>query len=328
MSILDKKSVLYHAVSSYQLLEVLLHRLQFHRDDYAVLILPDFITKKYPHYKRLVRAGFFDEVFLFPYLKISHYSEQQIKADTARLYRQTIPHEITEFSEIYVAGAHFYFSLYLLERNLAFTMFEDAAGMLSRPEVLYEALCVSYPLHAQLGKKYQLFDGGHPLIREIICLESAQTRELPMGKIQNFSVEETLETFSYSERRRIIRLFLRRRIRGKGSGILLTQHFANLRIMSEEEQRKLYRGIAKSLPQKGLFIKKHPDDTLDYREIFPGATVIKPVFPAEFLPYVFRKKPDIIYTFDSTGCENLKRHFIIRKMRREPHDGGKDFDDC
>ena len=40
---------------------------------------------------------------------------------------------------------------------------------------------------------------------------------------------------------------------------------------------------------------------------------------AELLPYAFIKKPEILYTFDSTGCEKLKKHFIIRKIEREPY---------
>ena len=40
--------VLYHAVSSYQLLEVLLHRRLFHPEEEAALLLPDFIVEKYP----------------------------------------------------------------------------------------------------------------------------------------------------------------------------------------------------------------------------------------------------------------------------------------
>ena len=50
---------LYHAVSSYQLLEVLLHRIVRCPHSRAVLILPDFITQKYPKYKRLLRGRFF-----------------------------------------------------------------------------------------------------------------------------------------------------------------------------------------------------------------------------------------------------------------------------
>ena len=43
---LDK--VLYHAVSSYQLLEVLLHRWLFHGEQGAALVLPDFIVENTP----------------------------------------------------------------------------------------------------------------------------------------------------------------------------------------------------------------------------------------------------------------------------------------
>ena len=54
--------VLYHAVSSYQLLEVLLHRRLFHPEEEATLLLPDFIVEKYPQWPRLQHRGFFDEV--------------------------------------------------------------------------------------------------------------------------------------------------------------------------------------------------------------------------------------------------------------------------
>ena len=47
-SISDKPLVLYHAVSSYQLLEVILHRMTYHSRERTVLILPDFITRKVP----------------------------------------------------------------------------------------------------------------------------------------------------------------------------------------------------------------------------------------------------------------------------------------
>ena len=58
----EKRRVLYHAVSSYQLLEAVLHRLRFHPGDPAVLLLPDFIAEKYPKYRRLAERGFFQEV--------------------------------------------------------------------------------------------------------------------------------------------------------------------------------------------------------------------------------------------------------------------------
>ena len=70
--------ILYHAVSSYQLLEAMLHRMLYHETARAVLLLPDFITRKYPQYQKLAAKHFFDEVYLFPYLHIPHREEKKI----------------------------------------------------------------------------------------------------------------------------------------------------------------------------------------------------------------------------------------------------------
>ena len=310
--------VLYHAVSSYQLLEVMLHRMFFHARDKAVLILPDFIVKKYPQYRKLAARRFFDEVYLFPSLQIPHREEEKILADVARCYEQIIPYDIASFVAIYVAGAHFYFSLYLLYNRMPFTFLEDAAGMLSRPETLHGALLKTFPIHAAIAQKYGLYDGSHPLVRRIVCLKRAQTRDVSAEKYADFSVEEALQSLPASGRKRVVGFFLRRKLRAKADAILLTQHFANLGMMSEARQRRLYERLRDgALRGLRLIIKPHPDDTLDYREIFPDAYVIREIFPAELLPYVFRKKPEVVWTFDSTGCENLRGHFIVRKIGRE-----------
>ena len=92
--------------------------------------------------------------------------------------------------------------------------------------------------------------------------------------------------------------------------------------MSLQEQKHLYEQLRDDIfTNKHIIIKKHPDDTLDYTEIFPNADIIKEIFPSELLAYVFLKKPQFIYTFNSTGCENLKNHFIIKKIRREKYAG-------
>ena len=88
---LDK--VLYHAVSSYQLLEVMLHRLLFHSESQAVLLLPDFIVEKYPQWPLLERRGFFNQVRLFPYLRIRHGEESQTAVLALAAYEQlTVEH--------------------------------------------------------------------------------------------------------------------------------------------------------------------------------------------------------------------------------------------
>ena len=312
--------VLYHAVSSYQLLEVMLHRLYFHPDSRAILLLPDFIVKKYPQYKKLTAYHFFDEVYLFPYLHIPHREESQIIDDTARCYRETVPHAVTDFSTVYVAGAHFYFSLYLIQNQIPFVFLEDAAGMLSRPEELYLPLQRTFPIHAAIARRHGLFDGDNPCVTRIICLKRAQTIDVSGERYQDFSVEDALEALPARRRKTLIRFFLRRRIRTRAQGILLTQRFAGLGVLSEEEQQRLYERLRDG-PLHGvrLLIKPHPDDTLSYADIFPRAEILRAVFPSELLPYVFWKKPETLYTFSSTGCENLRRHFIIHQLGRDPH---------
>lgn len=310
--------VLYHAISSYQLLEVMLHRMAFHQREKAVLILPDFIVGKYPQYRKLASRRFFDEVYLFPYLHIPHRDEERILQDVIRFYKEKIPYDISSFSEVYIAGAHFYFSLYLLHCRIPFAFFEDAAGMLSRPEELHRALSKKFPVHAAIARKYGLYDGSHPLVRRIICLKRAQMRDVSGEKYVDFPVEEALQALPETKREKLIRFFLRRRLGAKAQAVLLTQHFANLGLMSEEEQKRLYERLRDgALRGVRLIVKPHPDDTLDYREIFPDAYVIRQIFPAELLPYVFREKPEVLYTFDSTGCENLSSHFRIQKIERE-----------
>ena len=322
----DKSAaVLYHAVSSYQLLEVMLHRLTVHPHAHAVLLLPDFIQEKYPQYKKLVRR-FFDRVYLFPYLYIPHRSEEQILADTARRVRDIFPEGLSAFSRIYVAGAHFYFSLYLIQNRIPFVFFEDAAGMFSRPDELSAALSAKFPVHAAIAEKYGLLDGSQPLIRRVVCLKRIQTRDVSGERYLDFSVEDALMALPEKQRNALIHFFLRRPIRTDAEAILLTQQFSDLGLLRREEQIRLYENLRDGvLCGVRLVIKKHPDDTLSYASIFPEAAVIKEIFPAELLPYVFRRKPGVVYTWDSTGCENLGKHFQIRKLGGKTYGGQTDF---
>ena len=143
---LDK--VLYHAVSSYQLLEVLLHRWLFHGEQGAALVLPDFIVEKYPQWQRLEGRGFFDQVALFPYLRIPHGEEGQVTAQALSAYDALGLPPLEAFSKVYVAGAQFYFSLCLVAKGLAFSFFEDAAGTLSHPQREAGILAERFPRHA------------------------------------------------------------------------------------------------------------------------------------------------------------------------------------
>ena len=310
--------VLYHAISSYQLLEVMLHRYLNHRKEKAVLILPDFIQDKYPQYRKLESKNFFDRVVLFPYTQIAHEGEDEVFRNVKAACEKEFSCRLSGFHKIYVAGAHFYFSLYLVKMKIPFTFIEDAAGMLSTPEILRKGLEKSYPAQAKIAVKYGLFTGDNPNISSVICLKKAQSKIFPEEGCVDFSVEQALKNLSLWQRTRFRRLFLSKKIRTDAQIIVLTQQFANLGLMTQKEQERIYRQLyEKKLKGYRLLIKAHPDDKTTYQKIFYGAQVIQEIFPSEFLPYVFFKAPQIVCTLTSTSIENLKNFFTIWQIPLE-----------
>lgn len=312
----ESGKVLYHGISSYQLLEVILHRLLFHREEEATLLLPDFIRKKYPQWEQLGR-DFFDQVRLFPYLSIPHGAEDRVVKDTAAAFESLELPPLEKFSKIYIAGAHFYFSLYVISRGQPFSFFEDAAGMLTRPEEAAGVLAAKFPQHAALAQAKGLFSGANPLIREVFCCWDAQTGPVKTrAVVWDFSVERALRILPRRERNRLVRFFVAHPLKTKADTILLTQQFSNLGLLGDEQQQNLYRELAKGpLAGRRLLVKPHPDDPLDYRQVFPGAEIVHQVFPAELLPYVFRgRKPKTVAAFGSASLANLEESFRVMRL--------------
>lgn len=312
MSQVWDETVLYHGISSYQLLEVILHRKLRHPRAWAALVLPDFLEKKYPWWRDLESKGWFQAVRLFPYLHIPHREQHLMAQDAQAAYRRLGLPPLGSFSKIYVAGAHFCFSLCPLGEQVPFTLLEDAAGLLSRPQEAAAALGAKYPQQAAMAQELGLFTGENPLIDQVICLVKAQRpgAALP-SQVEDFSVEQALEGLSPRERRRLVGLFVSRPTATRAQSILLTQQFSALGLLTPGEQAALYLGLGQGLLRDvPLLVKRHPDDPLDYRALFPGAQVMADPFPAELLPYVFRgRRPQRVYAFGSASLHNLGDHF-------------------
>lgn len=305
---LDK--VLYHAVSSYQLLEVLLHRWLFHGEQGAALVLPDFIVEKYPQWQRLEGRGFFDQVALFPYLRIPHGEEGQVTAQVLSAYDALGLPPLEAFSKVYVAGAQFYFSLCLVAKGLAFSFFEDAAGALSHPQREAGILAERFPRHAALAQKHGLFSGENPLIREVFCCGEVQSAPVSLPcPVWDFSVERALGALPARQRKRLLRFFLPRPLKTQADTILLTQQFSNLGLLGEEEQLALYRALGEGpWPGSACSSRRPPTTPLDYRQAFPGAEVVAEKFPAELLPWAFRgKRPRRVCAFGSSAWRTWGR---------------------
>jgi Glycosyltransferase family 52. len=98
----------------------------------------------------------------------------------------------------------------------------------------------------------------------------------------------------------------------QGAIIILTQAFTVLGSMSLNEQRDIYYRLSEKLPcDKKIYIKLHPDDELEYKEIFPTALIIKEKVPIELLSTCFSGKPKCVLTFSSTANLDSNKYLVV-----------------
>ena len=309
--------VLYHSISLFQLLEVIVHKHRYHNGDKAVLILPDFITEKFPRYEKLTEEGLFDEVYLFPYLHIPHI-RRTVERATLKAYDELIPYPISSFDRIYIAGCHFYFSLVPIKRRVNFTVFEDSPGMIHNTGFLLGPLEKQFPVHAQKVRRYGLMDFSAKRIESIIVNSAEPAVKKPQTV---FSVKCELENCSEKFMDSLIGVFGTEKINVPDNAVLLlTEQFANLGMMSADEQLRMYKFIRKEyIKDRELIIKPHPDDKTDYEHEIENCRVIRQIFPSELMPYILSQSPDCIMTVGSTavlGFEGVCKTAVLSEDPR------------
>lgn len=305
--------VLYHAVTTYQLLNCIVHRFIFHKNENAILVIPDFASfgQDEKSLDLLAKKGVFKEIFKFPYKSLSHNSMNLVE-DVEKLYEETINYSLNELGNIYVGGVHYYFSIYLIHNNRKFYAFEEANGAYSRPEILRDALDNAVPLHRENAEKFKLVDYSNHLIEKVICDARTQVDGFYSEKLLDFNVVESMKALSSEELESLFDCFsVNREVSIKPNAfLLLTQHFMNLKILSFEEHAEIYQTFVDFfINNRNLYIKPHPEDVMYYDRILPRSTVLNGKFPTEFLPFIFDQKIESAATIYSTSINTISDCF-------------------
>lgn len=289
--------VLYHIVTSYHLLHAMV--ISALTSEESVLVIPNW--REISDLK-----GFFKTIVP---VDIS-YAQRHSLEETENYYTGLLG-DLEEYSSYYIWGAHYSLGMLLAQKKVPFIYCEEAAGMLSRPELL-EHNCTRLGLDVESKKKLGLFDGTCNC-SAILCNLSAQTgAPLNNGAIRNFDIVAKLKDLPDAVRNRIITYFLPNQLISidRSAALLLTQHFANLNTLSFEDQVLIYQMFVDYfLPGRNLAIKPHPDDLMYYHQLFPEAQVIREKFPSEFMPFLFDNQPDCVATISSTAIYNLRGHY-------------------
>jgi len=308
--------ILYHAISIFHILTVSVHKLAMHKKEKVILILPDFIVEKLPNYINL--QVIFDEIYLFPYTKITH-NENTVARQTEEEYLKLIPYKLGQMQKIYVAGAHFYFSLVLIEQRKKFYVFEDARGMLKQHERLYEHLKTNYYIHAEIMKRHNMFELDNPYIKKIFCDKKENGIIGYKKKIKQWNTLERYLKLKAYHRGEIISVFSKEKLKIdiQNSILIMAQNFVGVGSMSLDQQETVFCKLKETLPkEKKIVIKTHPDDKFDYQKIFKGAYIINAVIPIELLSTFFHGNPLFILKFSSTASVFKKNYKVINFSKK------------
>jgi len=276
----------------------------------GVIILPDYIVQKFPHIKDLEKI--FNSVLLYEngILHAAIHSEKLI--DVVNQYFdqfiKTNRISLENCDEIIVAGAQEYFGIYLASNQIPFTMMEDAAGLISRPEIIAPIVKGISENRYRFVEMYGLLTGKNNAIRKIMCNMDVQADDYEFDKHEHFDVVVEMSKLT-SEQLNVIKKFfgVEQPIEIEpNSALILTQHFYTFGLLSFQQQKEIYQTLLDYFfVDKNIVIKPHPDDVMYYKKLFPNSRVIRERFPSELIPYVFTNEPSELVTITSTSVDAL-----------------------
>lgn len=302
---------LFHAISTYQLLEMIVYKTHFHKDDKCVLMITDSLVDKFPRYKEL--SEFFDDIIVYPI--VAPPVKGANLAENCKIFFTNVfdscGFSIQEFDTIYVGCAHYYFGIYLASYNIPFVFFEDASGIASRPDILVNIEKEKYPVKQKYNLELGLYDGSAEAVQRIVCNHTSQNDDIK-SRTEHFDVVETFISFPEDIQSSIKSFFISfdKIDIPLNSALFLTQHLASLKLLNYEEHILLYQMVIDYFfKNETVVFKPHPDDIVPYGLLFPNFNIIREKFPSEFLPVMFTNKPKTIATVSSTAIFNLQNSF-------------------
>ncbi len=303
--------VLYHTITVYQLLCAIIHKQLHHREEESLLLFPKTNIEKLPQYQELIDRGFFSDICFIPNEMLR--TTERMKKEDIEAYNKLLPYSIGEYSNIYVGGLHYKFAIYLIKKDIRFSAFEEAAGIASRPEILRSIIMGINTMNVDIIDEYQLIDMRNEHITKVYCNMSAQAEGYMDSRAEDFDIISLFSLIDEQMLSQLKELFRCPSVKCDSeikSALVLTQHFANLRILTFENQITIYQYLFDYfLEGYKLFIKTHPSDIMYYDYLFPQACIIRDNFPSEFVPYVFDNLPQMVATLTSTSINHLKGFF-------------------
>lgn len=318
--------VLYYALSTYQILGCILHKLEYHRDDEAILLISDVHILRNDFKSRIKSTKIFkkveiisDKVIKRNVLKVG--TEASYISSIARNVRKKTPIDFNKITEFNIYLDHWPLGLYLMKNSVSYNFFVDGSGMFSKLDYTLDLIKKVDEKVYSIAKNYKLV-GRNSLVNKIyVDLGAEPSCYKGNEKLVDFNLDSILRKLDVKIIKAIFRIFNVDNIciDQENTALVLTQNYINLGRMEIEEQRRLYEYLVGYFCNDSkLYIKPHPFDfQANYSNWFVNATVIPKEVPSELLSFMITKKIDIGLTASSTSIHNL-RNYMNRTISFTP----------
>ncbi|MFA0509578.1 MULTISPECIES: polysialyltransferase family glycosyltransferase [unclassified Vibrio] len=318
--------IYYYALSSYQVLGCISHKLKYHYDDQAVILVSKVNYYHDSICYNLEKTGIFKEVHAVDDNLAKSYLNRTITPDEADYddlksslssFRTNAPSiypiEFATGHKYYTYLDHWPLGILLKLNDIPYSFLEDGAGMFFRYDRALDMLKSTDDYIYRLTIKLGLI-GRNPLVENIYLDTNSQpnnkNNEDEYKNLVDFNLEKVLDELSLVDVELILSVFGAHKQEvdeGETSTLFLTQNFVNLNLLSMEEQKNLFTLLVDYFSDGNqLYIKPHPFDFHpNYDDWFDNAIVIDKKVPSELLRFIIPKNFDQGLTASSTGIHAL-----------------------
>ncbi len=310
--------ILYYALTTYHIQCCVLHKITRKSDENAILLLSDIHQNSVAFLSRYRESGIFDDVILLNEMEVNnsakkmernHRSKRSILNSACREIKKILPVNVQKMDEIFLCPDHFPFGWYIIKNKIKYHCFEEGCGVLSDNKFMLSNMKrnkAQYKLMDLLG-----YFGNNESTVEILADTQCQVEGYTNEKMSDFSVKRILKSLNPNQLSKVLSFFgVNEKIEKQADdlSLILTQHMANLGIMTLDDQHLIYRMFADYfLANTHIIVKPHPDDIAGrYGEIFgENATVLPFAMPSELLPYTLNVGVKTAIAAYSTAVKNL-----------------------
>ena len=322
--------ILYHASTMYHLLCCIVHKLAYHPDDDAELLMLEYIKpdkNRKAFLKQVLDSGFFATARYVPEQKFKlkkgnalddTSNEKEIKAvieNISKAFESWFGEDITKFDEIYVASDQHSLGIYLTSKGIPYHYFEDASGMLSE-QSRYISITKSNNMTNHIINEYLGCMGRSSCVKSKLCDLRHQQKGFYDEKSEDFCIYDILKFKIPDKVHEIINFFgdIPHKIRGdKKICLYLTQDLNTLKIKDLDLQELMMTTLVDYMcgDEYVLVVKPHPKDRWqNYRRIFSDCILLEKSEPSELLPFVIDREVDMALTASSTSIRGVDKFAI------------------